>query len=256
MSVESFETTASGWQRREPFTVTVTKRDEDTLGIAFACLPGNQGIFIRDVRPGSAADRSGLLAIGDVITAVNSLPLTQPTRAQVEQVFATSGNVLELTIAGFVSPEAMDSYLESQGMAASDQSSGSMVGFCVSLLKAVLALPVLFSIFLLSVFEGFSRVVLWNTRKLLDSNLSDQRADPDNFLFDIMMAIWYGFVFPSSDYGFARRVRSHPEEEIAALTQESLPGGMTENLAAPSPQSTQVTSVSPASGWRSDADSR
>ena len=132
------------------------------------------------------------MAIGDVITAVNSMPLTVTSQEQVEQRFKSAGNVLELTVAGFVAPESLDAFMEARGFDFSDVGERGALETAVAIFKAVLVMPVLLAIFSVSIVEGFFRVMVWHCRKTINSSLSDKRANPDNILFDIMMAIWCG----------------------------------------------------------------
>lgn len=151
-----------------------------------------EGIFVRALQPGGAAHRSALISVGDVITAVNSMPLIMESRVHVEQAFASAGNTMELTITGYVTPDAVDALKETEAQGSDDNTTESIIAWTVSIMKTVVVFPFFVVLFLLSIIEGLYRVTAWRVLKTLtrSGNVSP-RADPENFLFDMMMHIWF-----------------------------------------------------------------
>ncbi|KAI1891910.1 hypothetical protein AGOR_G00148580 [Albula goreensis] len=73
---------------------------------------GGHGVFIRQVQPGSIADRDGRMKENDQILAINGTPLDQSvTQQQAISLLQQAGDRVELVVAGMLQPPSTHIHL-------------------------------------------------------------------------------------------------------------------------------------------------
>eukprot|EP00049_Salpingoeca_infusionum_P019528 m.362307 g.362307 ORF g.362307 m.362307 type:complete len:233 (+) comp20287_c0_seq1:87-785(+) len=198
---------ASVWTRRANRLARINRIHAD-LGLIFQCLPDGEGIFIVGIVPGSAASESQEVFRGDVVTKVNMQTLRKLDQREVDMAFDSAGDILELTISGHISEDAIESAL-TPDITPESQRDVSCCTHFVRILKCPIGIPLMILFFCFAIVEAVFHLLWWWVQRLADSTIDNTHADPDNMFFDLMMAIWYTWIMETGDYGFMNLSNSY-----------------------------------------------
>ncbi|EDQ85905.1 uncharacterized protein MONBRDRAFT_11502 [Monosiga brevicollis MX1] len=199
------------WQRRPPVVVEVQKKPEEELGIAIACLPDAAGVVIIDIRPRSAADRSAILQVGDVISQVNGRSLGYSTTEEALLVLSEESKaaVLRLNVSG----EADLSSLPGDHPQPNDARRRNPAQHRA---KTTVILPYLDTqsgacravaiiVFCFGILEGIARVMFERLNGLVHRDMELEEKDKINFCFDVIMFFWYEWIWRDETGGLVRQ---------------------------------------------------
>eukprot|EP00045_Choanoeca_perplexa_P016203 m.215385 g.215385 ORF g.215385 m.215385 type:complete len:203 (-) comp17198_c0_seq10:3382-3990(-) len=198
------------WRDNSTRTVEIQKAFNEKLGIRVACLPSGEGVVVAHIEPGSPAyTQSNSLKRGDVITHINGEMIPGRNKDDAVRVIATRSNetVIRFTVIGNTDPDT-------SAARAHSISTHNETSLTSAYIKAPFAIVLMGLLFFVSIFEGIGRVISWSCRTRWNSMLKLQQVEHINTSFELMMSVWYDWVWQDPTFGLNPSKAVHRSESL------------------------------------------
>eukprot|EP00055_Hartaetosiga_balthica_P000971 m.137933 g.137933 ORF g.137933 m.137933 type:complete len:239 (-) comp12679_c0_seq1:1869-2585(-) len=180
------------WYREDPYVAVLSKGKFEPIGMHLVSLPSGEGVVVVEIVEDTAAAESGEFRRCQVLTAVNSIPLRFKDTKDAVETIQYCGDRLEFTVGGYVEEDVLIEILHISEQTNNEAESTTWSYVVRSSIKFPFALPFMLVLFMVSILEGFARMLV--NRTLVMFHIEESIPDTKNIFFDLLMIVWYYFV--------------------------------------------------------------